>query len=144
MYLALKGMGVASSTASSFSYSAARTLSLLVFLALLVFFCYRVRDVRTLAFYSGCIMFTFMFTTTWLMPWYAGFMMILVAISGSYLWTGAGAAVTFAMAWYGQGINGWPNVVFPILMLLIAIALITGLTLRGRRAALEPELSETS
>lgn len=144
MDLALKGMGVASSTANSFSYSAARTLSLLVFLALLAFFCYRAHDVRTLAFYSGCIMFTFMFTTTWLMPWYAGFMMILVALSGSYLWTGAGAAVTFAMAWYGQGINGWPNVVFPILMLLIAIALVMGLALRGRGVPLEPGPSETS
>lgn len=143
MDLALKGVGVSSSTAGSFSYSAARTLFLVLFLVLLAFFCYRVRDVRTLAFYSGCIMFTFMFTTTWLMPWYAGFMMILVALSGSYLWTGAGAAVTLAMALYGQGINGWPNVVFPILMLLIAAALVTGLFLSGRGAAPGAELSET-
>lgn len=93
---------------------------------------------------SWCIMFTGMFTTTWLMPWYAGFMMILVALSGSYLWTGAGAAVTFAMALYGQGINGWPNVVFPIMMLVIAIALVTGLALRGRGATVGAKLSETS
>ena len=79
-------------------------------------------------------MFTFMFTTSWLMPWYAGFMMILVALSGSYLWTGAGAAVTFAMAWYGRGINGWGNSVFPILMLIAATALVLGLVLRGRES----------
>lgn len=130
---AMRGLGVASSSAGSFSYSATRTFFMFVFLALLVLFCWRVRDVRSLAFYSGAIMFTFMFTTSWLMPWYAGFMMILVALSGSYLWTGTGVAVTFAMAWYGRGINGWGNNVFPILMLIAAFALIVGLVLRGRK-----------
>jgi hypothetical protein len=48
-------------------------------------------------FYSGCIIFAFMFTTTRLIP-YAGFVVILVALSGSYIWTGAGIAVSLAMA----------------------------------------------
>lgn len=130
---ALRGMGLASSTAGTVSMSTVRVFFMLVFIVLFVFFCYRVRDLPSLIFYAGIIIFTFTLTTTWLMPWYAGFQLVLLALTGSYRWTVAGVGLTLIMSLYGHGINGWTNSIFPVLMVLVVLALVAGSLLGSRQ-----------
>jgi len=132
----LRGLGWTGSAAGRLSASATHTFFVLVFLLLFVLFCYRVRDMGSMIFYAGAIMFCFTFTTTWLMPWYAGFLVVLVALSGSYRFTAAAAGVTLVMSLYGRGINGWTNSVFPLLMLAICVVLAAETVLERFRPAL--------
>lgn len=136
----LHSVGLANSTASTISVSAVRLFFMLVFVVLFLVFCYRVRDMNSLILYSGVIIFTFTLTTSWLMPWYAGFQLVLLALSGSYRWTAAAVAVTLVMSLYGRGINGWTNSIFPVLLILVVVAQVAGALfgLRQRAPAESP------
>lgn len=134
---ALQGLGMKAPAAWTASYGATRIVFLLLFLVLFVLLCYRVRDLRSLIFYSGVIMFAFLMTTTWLMPWYAGFLVILAALSGSYLWTGGAVAVTAVMCYFGPDINRLPQSLFPVLLLLIAAFMIVAIIRKGLHRSLK-------
>jgi alpha-1,6-mannosyltransferase len=127
----LRGLGLRASTAGAIGADAARALFMLGFLILFAIFAYRVRDLSSLIFYSGAILFAFMMCTTWLMPWYAGLVAVVMILSGSYLMAGAGVGLTFVMSLYGSGINSWPPSLFPLLLLVIAAGVVV-LALRKR------------
>ncbi len=119
--------------------SAVRAFFLMLFLSLFVLFCYRVRDFRSLILYSGAILFAFTMTTGWLMPWYAGAVIMLVALSGSYRFTAAAAGMTLVLSLYGRGINHWTNSVFPLLLLAVAVSFLLLMALAGARASSSPQ-----
>jgi hypothetical protein len=99
-------------------------ISLVFFLALFVYFCSRVRDYRSLLYYSGAIALAFLFTTSWLMAWYGGFVVVLVALSGSLLMIWAGVASTFVLSFYGRHMMPVDIRVTPVSLLVIALLLL--------------------
>jgi alpha-1,6-mannosyltransferase len=143
---ALRGLGVRASSAGSLGITGTRLLFMLTFLILGAVFTYKARDLDSLIFYSGAILFAFMMCTTWLMPWYAGLVGVVMMLSGSYLMVGAGVGLTFVMSLYGRGINGWPDNLFPVMLLLMTVGVLA-LALRkwvpslekGRAVEAEPE-----
>lgn len=142
----LRWLGLRGSGATSLGTSGTRVLFMLGFLVLFAVFTWRVRDLQSLIFYSGAILFTFMMCTTWLMPWYAGMVGVVMMLSGSDLMLGAGVGTTFVMSLYGRGINGWPAGLYPLLLLamtVLVLALALGRRLPaflpGRAAQFEPE-----
>jgi len=121
---ALHGLGMHTTNAASLGGSLARGAFMLAFLAVLVFCCWKVRDLDSLLFYSGVILFAFLMSTPWLMPWYAGMVIAVAALSGSYLLTGAAVGMTAVISLYGSGINKWPFQTYPVLLLLITAGIL--------------------
>lgn len=120
----LRALGLRSSSAFSIGQTATRALFMLAFLILLAVLCYKVRDIYSLILYSGVIMFAFVVCTTWLMPWYVGFVAALMIVSGSQAMAAGGIGLTLVMSLYGAGLNQWPVQVFPALIALLALALV--------------------
>ncbi|MHB8896725.1 MAG: polyprenol phosphomannose-dependent alpha 1,6 mannosyltransferase MptB [Candidatus Geothermincolia bacterium] len=120
----LHAIGLRAAAAAPLGLNLSRVLFMLAFLALFVAFTYRVRDLHSLIFYSGAILYAFMMTTTWLMPWYAGFAVVILALSGSYLMTCAGIGLTFVMSFMGRGLNEWPSATFPVLLLVLTVGVV--------------------
>jgi len=77
-------------------------------------------------------MFAFALCTTWLMPWYAGFVAVMMFVSGSHLLAAGGIGLTLVMSLYGPGIiNRLPVAYVPTALVLLALGLLA-VTLRGR------------
>jgi hypothetical protein len=112
------------SGAHSLVHGAALGIALVFFLALFVYLCSRVRDYRSLLYCSGAIALVFLFTTSWLMAWYGGFVMVLVALSGSRLLIWAGVASTFVLSFYGRHVTPIDSRVIPVALLAIAMVLL--------------------
>ena len=112
------------SGAHSLVHGVALGIALVVFLALFLYLCSRVRNYRSLLYYSGAIALVFLFSTSWLMAWYGGFVMVLVALSGSRLLTWAGVASTFVLSFYGRHVAPIDFRVIPVALLAIALVLL--------------------
>ncbi len=122
-FFAWIGSGFHSGT-HSLVHGAALVIALVFFLALFVYLCSRVRDYRSLLYCSGAIALVFLFTTSWLMAWYGGFVMVLVALSGSRLLIWAGVVSTFVLSFYGRHVTPIDVRVFPVALLAIALVLL--------------------
>ncbi|HEY5503509.1 MAG TPA: hypothetical protein VIJ97_09370, partial [Candidatus Anoxymicrobiaceae bacterium] len=120
----LRHLGMHPSSATSVAMTASRAVFILGFLALLVFFCYRVRDMYSLLLSVAAIMFAFAICTTWLMPWYAGFIAAVMIVSGSYLMAAGGIGLTFVLSLYAPRINGSPTQLFPAALVVLALVLL--------------------
>jgi hypothetical protein len=120
----LRHLGMHPSSATSVAMTASRAVFILGFLALLVFFCYRVRDMYSLLLSVAAIMFAFAICTTWLMPWYAGFIAAVMIVSGSYLMAAGGIGLTFVLSLYAPRINGSPPQLFPAALGVLALVLL--------------------
>jgi alpha-1,6-mannosyltransferase len=130
---AFHGLGMSVSLAQRWGRNVASLVFLLLLAVLFIYFCSRVRDYRSLIYYSGAIALAFLFTTSWLMAWYGGFVMILTVVSGSYLLASTGIAATVVFAFYGKGLNPLPFKFFTAMLLLVAICLLLFMALRKRR-----------
>ena len=120
----LRHLGMHPSSATSVAMTASRAVFMLGFLALLVFFCSRVRDMYSLLLSTAAIMFAFAICTTWLMPWYAGFIAAVMIVSGSYLMAAGGIGLTFVLSLYAPRINGSPTQLFPAALVVLALVLL--------------------
>lgn len=105
---------------------AVRVLFLLFFLVAFLVLCVRVRDYHSLIFACGAIALLNTLTAPYLMPWYVGWALFLMVLSGSSLWIGATVGATFSLSCYVRTINGQTGVVASVLLLLVAIFLLTG------------------
>lgn len=140
----LRELGMRTSSSASLAAGVAHALFIVLFLALLAYFCYKIRDMRSLMLYTGAVMFAFALCTTWLMPWYAGFVAAMMFVSGSYLLAAGGIGLTLVMSLYGPRIQEVPFRLFPAALVLLALGLLA-VTFRGRRplVRLKGEQAET-
>lgn len=120
----LRDLGMRASPAASLAAGVAHAVFIALFLVLLVYFCYKVRDMRSLLLYTGAIMFAFALCTTWLMPWYAGFVAAMMFVSGSYLLAAGGIGLTLVMSLYGPRIQEVPFRLFPAAIIVLALGLL--------------------
>jgi alpha-1,6-mannosyltransferase len=120
----LRHLGMNTSSATSFAMTTSRAVFILGFLALLVFFCYRVRDIYSLLLSAAAIMFAFAICTTWLMPWYAGFVAAVMIVSGSYLMAAGGIGLTLVLSLYAPRVNGSPYKLYPAALVVLTLVLL--------------------
>lgn len=128
---ALISAGLGEVTATDFSTTATRALFVCLFLGLFALCCWRVRDLRSLLLYSGLIATAFAFTTTWLMPWYLGTAVFLLALSGSFTLIGTMTAATFFISFYSDWINPFNKSFVPYALLAVGLFLLVALIARG-------------
>jgi alpha-1,6-mannosyltransferase len=154
---ALRLFGFHAGTADTVAHQGISGLFTAIFVVVLVALSLRVRDFRSLLRNVALISIAFVLSASWLMPWYAGFVVMLVALSGSYQLTGAAVAVTFVMLWFLPGRWQLPNSALSLALVVIAAALAVALYRRaghrmgsphgappgGRRERAEVERGET-
>lgn len=133
-----RSTGASEAAAHTMGHDLALGVALGFFLAVFVFLCYRVRDYRGLLYYSGAIALAFLFTTSWLMEWYAGFVIVLVAICGSRLITWAGVALTFVLSFYGRHIVAPLDFWFVSISLLVILVVLLYFLKKKRKSSLNP------
>jgi alpha-1,6-mannosyltransferase len=119
---ALRAIGVRHTLAGTLGINGTRAIFMLAFLVVFALCAYRVRDIQSLIKYSGVILFAFILSTSWLMPWYAGSVAVIMVLSGSYVLAGTGIGLTFVMSLYGHGLNTLPSGTFPLALLLMSLA----------------------
>ena len=129
----LKMSGYSSTSASTFSGIAVKVIFLAAFAVAFLWLSYKVTDFHSLVRNSGLIAFAFIVTATWLMPWYAGFMVVVAALSGSYLIVGATTGATFVMLLLLPGSYQLPRELVPVFLLVTALVLVVGLFFSARR-----------
>lgn len=144
MRKALVSSGISYHSAARLSVRTSQVLFVGLFLALLVVFCWKVRDFRSLLLYSGLIMTAFVFTATWLMPWYLGTAVFLVALSGSFNLIGVIACASLVISFYGNWINPFRYDLVPIVLLLVALYLVFTSAYRLRSTAKRLPLKSTT